>query len=354
MKNNRKLFLFIYFIFAFYGAIMRNEFFVFFSISNLYLLFYFFYTKRYAFIFLVALFSAIFISTMMIGNYHYYGWFLNFWYTIEKAGGSSIHVKESLPLFERIFSQITAFLFPYFDLYETYKNIVYTFNNKVGLILFLAFLHYLTSKKKYFSLKKSYFSSLLVIFVLYGFILYGSNPWYYKPINVSMASSYMRYFSSLLCLLYFLFYSHLFNRVKFLSTILFCIFVFLYSFDDMVDQHFRKIRIEKGINQILEIPSWSTIFPAKRMTELLFLNYYSLQPSGEDNMDFRTLAQWKTSEHPFLEKVYSYMKETQNSIYIPKWNQGVLLFFEKRNADISNLNSFYRITVSSDRKTDNT
>ena len=177
-------------------------------------------------------------------------------------------------------------------------------------MLFLIFIYHITSHKIYISTKKLHFSYLLLALILYGFILYGSNPWYYRPVNDPMASSYMRYFSSLICLIYFLFYCDLFRRSKFLPTTLFCIFVFLCSFREMVDQHFRKIRIEKSIDQIREIPSGSTIFPAKRMTELLFLDYYSLQPSGEDNMDFRTLAQGKTSEHPFFEKIYDYMEKT--------------------------------------------
>ncbi len=72
LGRERKIYLFLYFLFSLYGAILRNEFFLFGSIINLYLLLYIIYKKKFSILPIIFSFYFLFISTLMIGNYYYY------------------------------------------------------------------------------------------------------------------------------------------------------------------------------------------------------------------------------------------------------------------------------------------
>ncbi len=348
LGRERKIYLFLYFLFSLYGAILRNEFFLFGSIINLYLLLYIIYKKKFSILPIIFSFYFLFISTLMIGNYYYYWWFLDFWYTIETAAkatwalaGEGVNINETF--IQSFINRFSGLIFPDFSIPITYNNIVYTFDNKIGLVVCIFFAFALFFKRNRLLIYPNYFWTLLTLILLWWFLYYGSNPWNYKPEN-PLSSSYIRYFSVLLLLLWFLLYRNIIPR-KTIIVALFSCYVLVIVSGDLVLKYKRMLALDRNIQTVLSLPAWSDIFPAMRMPELLFLHqYYSMQPSWEDNFYFRIMSQWILSEHPFFEKVYSYMQDSNKPVYIYSSNKWINNFFQKRWSKIEKLGTFSKIS----------
>jgi len=116
--------------------------------------------------------------------------------------------------------------------------------------------------------------------------------------------------------------------------------------DDLLLQYKRMLRIDKNIQIILNIPDKTAIFPASRIAEMFYLKkeYYPMQPSGEDNFYVRIMSKGLVSEHPFFEKVYSYIENTKKPVYVYSSNKGIIDFFTKRGLKIINHGVFSEVS----------
>lgn len=310
-------YLFYYFILWLYAAVMRTEFFLFFSVFNCWIVFYALKIKRFTYIFYVIICSLFFLGTYMLMNKQYYGWYFITWYEVQREISNFwLGINSDLSFFDG-FLKIFWYFFPLgFNLTQSFWNFIYVINSVlgVGLILLLRLKNHDQKSKT-----KFYLHIFILVLVFYWVIFYASSPYFYRP-DVPTFSSYTRYLWVFVLVLWAILYKNFISSAK-IVRILYSVCTLLYMFLGIhffgqVNNDLNSASYIKNLES--KIPSWSVVLPT-RPVRFILSDYRILQPSGSDTEEYIVfLTLWRTARpsSSFLEKVGRYVEGTNNPIYI--------------------------------------
>lgn len=319
--------LFLYFLFWIYASISRADFFLFFSFLNIFLGIRAIFSKTYSHLYYILISSSFFLIVFCLLNKIYYWGFLTLGYEVERAGSSSfadaanqLHQADFFSRAQDVIERIFSFVLPFgFHLQNTFENVLYVMYSQSGFLFCLTIPFFLsTNRKSIFSKDKGLRIAIWGI-ILYGFILYGSHEYFYKP-DLPTFSSYTRYFGVFIFLFWLSFYSWFLSLPRSVK-ILFCCFLIKLIFTGI---HFTQranndlYSVQYIQNLHSYIPSWSVILPL-RPVQFLLSDYKILQPSGLDTEEYRVYFTYWRTQRPtsiFLEKIHTFVRKSQTNVYV--------------------------------------
>lgn len=345
LRTQYLYYLLFYFLFWLYASYSRMEFFYFFSIFNAYLFFYFIIHKRYKYLSYIVFVSVIFLLGFWLSNFQYYWGYFKTGYELYRDwdvwAASSVSEGGQLSIIEVLLKKPFQILFPSgFSLKITFDVFGYIIFSYIWFGFFIFLFGNLRRPSLAFS-QSRYFKYFILIFIVYWFFYYGSNPYFFRPDNDPTHSSYTRYLWVFILLLWLVFYSWMnvipnkIPKILFFWIVIFYIVIWPNFFGmkhDSLNPFQYLSKIEKNI------PPWSVILPV-HATMFTFWGYHVLHPSGKDYLEHQVYIKiWRISRgtSSFLDNVWYYIFDTNTPVYIiwDWWfaHQKILDFYKTNNS----------------------